>query len=65
MTRTKNVQLIRRELDRLNQRIDLKIIYGRPYTAESRVHRILLERMRRFQRKGFLDRLFPKRFSFF
>jgi len=69
MKRTKNIQIIKRELERLNQRIDLKIIHGQPYAAESRVHRMLLDRMRRFHRqsflRSFLERLFPKRLSFF
>lgn len=37
---------IAKELDRINDRIDMKIIKGRSYNAEARRHKILLMRMR-------------------
>ena len=57
MTRNQNKKVIERELKKLNERIDLKIIHGERYIAESKMHRMLLDRMRKFQPKGFFSRL--------
>lgn len=46
---------IRKELDRLNRRIDEKIIRGLSYAAEARRHKQLIARLRP-ARTGFFSR---------
>lgn len=45
MTRSQYTKAIELELDRLNKKIDAKIIQGRNYSAESKQHKVLLQKM--------------------
>ena len=47
MTRTQYAKVIERELQALNERIDLKILRGERYTEESRLHKALLQKIRK------------------
>lgn len=59
MTRTQSIKVIKQELQRLNERIDLKIIHGQPYAIESKMHKMFLARIQRMRRRqpSFLGRL--------
>jgi hypothetical protein len=46
MSKHQAVKEIRRELDRVNQEIDLKIIKGVPYAREARRHKFLMSQLR-------------------
>lgn len=45
MSRTRLIQEIEKEIERLNMRIDLKIIKGRPYFKEARRHKFLFTQL--------------------
>ncbi len=60
MTRNQSIKVIKEELKRLNERIDLKIIHGQPYASESKMHKMFLERIQKMRRRnhtGFLGKL--------
>lgn len=46
MSTTQMKSVIAKELERINDRIDMKIIKGRSYVSEARRHKVLLMRMR-------------------
>lgn len=59
MTQTQYKKMIQRELSKLNQRIDMKILQGQSYREEMRRHKVLLAQMReRPSQGGLLQRLF-------
>jgi hypothetical protein len=45
--------VIAREIDRVNDRIEMKIVKGRPYSREARHHRVLLMRLREIERQRY------------
>ncbi len=49
MSKQKLEKTVRRELNVLNERIDLKIIKGLPYKSEARRHKFLLSRLSNVQ----------------
>ncbi len=50
MSRTRLIQEIEREIERLNNKIDLKIIKGRPYFQEARRHKFLVTQIENLTR---------------
>jgi hypothetical protein len=46
MSRHQTIKIIRRELDKVNQDIDLKIIKGLSYVKEARRYRFLMSQLR-------------------
>lgn len=58
MSKEQYKKIIEREIYKLNQRIDFKIIKGERYADESKKHKLLLQKMRKYDRKGFFSRLF-------
>lgn len=42
-------KVILQEIEKLNDRIDLKILRGKPYTKEARRHKSLLEQFNYFE----------------
>ena len=51
MTRHQYTQTLARELQKINERIDYKILHGQRYTDDSKRHKILLERFNRQRRR--------------
>mgnify|MGYP007002413928 CR=1 FL=1 len=49
---------IRREINSLNKRIDLKIVRGESYEKESRKHKNLMLQLRRLESEASLARTF-------
>jgi len=47
MSKQQAIKEIRREIDRVNQEIDLKIIKGVPYAREARRHKFLMSQLSR------------------
>jgi hypothetical protein len=45
MNKTHLEKILRKELSKLNDMIDAKVVMGLPYTREAREHRILLARI--------------------
>ena len=52
-----------REIQKINKKIDLKILQGEKYMKEAREHKLLLRKVRYHSRRNFLrnflDRFFP------
>lgn len=49
--------MLEKEIQRINKKIDLKILEGQRYTKEARDHKLLLRKVRYHSRRGFMDRL--------
>ena len=58
MSHEQYLKILREELQKVNQEIDLKIIQGEMYTGEAKKHRMLLNRMRKHAKKSFLNKMF-------
>lgn len=57
MTTTQYQKTLQRELAQLNRRIDMMIIKGQSYGAESKKHKMLLRQLRSLEGKSFFSRL--------
>lgn len=58
MTRQQYIYIIERELEKLNRRIDRKILRGQTYMREAQEHKLLLKKIRQHSRRNFMERLF-------
>ena len=63
MTKEQYLKIIEKEMQRINKKIDAKILRGEEYIREAREHKLLLRKIRQFNHQGLLARLFSK-FSF-
>lgn len=57
MTKHKTITTIEKEINKVNDEIDLKIIQGLAYRAEARRHKMLLDKLRRDTRPTWQYRL--------
>lgn len=57
MTRTQYTKAIERELARLNERIDAKILRGQHYALESKKHKQLVQHIRSQNNRSIFSRL--------
>lgn len=57
MTTAQYQKSLQREIAQLNRRIDMMIIRGQSYMAESRKHKMLLRQLRAMQSQNFFSRL--------
>lgn len=57
MTKYKAITTIEKEINKVNDVIDMKIIQGLAYRAEARRHKILLDKLRRETRPTWQYRL--------
>jgi hypothetical protein len=48
--------MLEREIQKINKRIDLKILQGEAYLKEARDHKLLLRKVRYHSRRGFMNR---------
>lgn len=62
MTRNQYIKSLETEINKLNRRIDQKIMRGENYFFESIRHKFLLKQLNKHQGGGLLTKLFP---SFF
>ena len=58
MSHQQYLSTLRRELQKINEEIDTKILSGQMYANEARKHRILLARIRKHTKMNFFDKLF-------
>ncbi len=63
MSQSQYLKIIEREIQRINKKIDWKIVTGQEYSKEAREHKLLLQKVRYHSRRTFFARLFPS-FSF-
>jgi hypothetical protein len=61
MSQTQYLKMLEREIQKINKKIDLKILQGEKYFKEAREHKLLLQKVR-YHSKG---RLFRKFFPSF
>ena len=54
--------MLEKEIQKINQKIDLKIIRGEEYWKEARDHKLLLKKVRYHTRQNFFKNLFNKFF---
>jgi len=62
MSQAQYLKMLEREIQRVNRKIDLKILEGRNYVKEAREHKLLLKKVRYNTRKNFFSRFFPNLF---
>jgi hypothetical protein len=58
MSQTQYLKMLEREIQKINKKIDLKILQGEAYFKEARDHKLLLQKVRYHTRRGFFSRLF-------
>jgi len=63
MSQSQYLKILEREIQRINKKIDWKIVTGQEYSKEAREHKLLLKKVRYHSRRTFFSRLFPS-FSF-
>jgi len=66
MSQTQYLKMLEREIQRINQKIDLKILAGQSYVKEARDHKLLLRKVRYHSRGNLFQKFFPTfaQFSF-
>ena len=57
MSQSQYLKMLEREIQKINKRIDLKILQGRDYKKEARDHKLLLKKVRYNTRTSLTDRL--------
>lgn len=63
MSQAQYLKMLEREIQRVNRKIDLKILEGRNYMKEAREHKLLLKKVRYHSRRNFFSRFFPTIFN--
>jgi len=56
MSQTQYLKMLEREIQRINKKIDLKILQGEAYFKEARDHKLLLQKVRYHTRRGLMNR---------
>ncbi len=57
MTQTQYIKMLEKEIQKINKRIDLKILQGQDYFKEARDHKLLLRQVRYHNRKTLAQRM--------
>ena len=57
MSQKQYVRMLEKEIQKINKRIDLKILQGEKYSKEARDHKLLLQKVRYNTRKSFMQRV--------
>ncbi len=56
--------MLEKEIQKINNKIDMKILQGEAYSKEARDHKLLLKKVRYHARKNFFSKFFPSFFKF-
>jgi len=68
MSQKQYLKMLEREIHKINQEIDFKILRGENYSKEARDHKLLLKKVRYNTRRTFFkslkERFFPTFFKF-
>ncbi len=56
MSQTQYIKMLEREIQKINKKIDLKILQGVSYAKEARDHKLLLRKVRYHTRRGMMNR---------
>ena len=57
MSQTQYLKMLEREIQKINKKIDLKILQGEAYVKEARDHRLLLQKVRYHTKRSFAQRM--------
>ena len=57
MSQSQYLKMLEREIQKINQKIDLKIIRGEVYLKEARNHKLLLRKIHYHNRRSFMHRM--------
>jgi hypothetical protein len=57
MSQTQYLKMLEREIQRINKKIDLKILQGEAYFKEARDHKLLLRKVRYHTKRTFGQRM--------
>ncbi len=57
MSQSQYVKMLEREIQKINKKIDLKILQGLDYRKEARDHKLLLKKVRYNTRTSFTNKL--------
>ena len=59
MSQAQYLKMLEKEIQKINKKIDLKIVQGEAYWKEARDHKLLLQKVRYHTRRNFFSKLFP------
>ena len=57
MSQSQYLKMLEREIQKINKKIDLKILQGENYLKEARNHKLLLKKVRYHTRQNFAERM--------
>ncbi len=57
MSQKQYVKMLEKEIQKINKKIDLKILQGEAYSKEARDHKLLLQKVRYNTRKSFIQKV--------
>ena len=57
MSQTQYLKMLEREIQKINKKIDMKILQGEKYAKEARDHKLLLQKVRYHTRRTFMQRM--------
>lgn len=57
MSQAQYLKMLEKEIQKINHKIDLKILQGEAYFKEARDHKLLLKKVRYHKRKTFVERM--------
>jgi len=57
MSQTQYLKMLNREIQKINKKIDLKILQGQEYKKEARDHRLLLQKVRYHTRRNMMHKM--------
>ncbi len=57
MSQTQYLKMLEREIQKINKKIDLKILQGESYLKEARDHKLLLQKVRYHTKRSFAVRM--------
>lgn len=60
MSQTQYLKMLEQEIQKINKKIDLKILQGENYFKEARDHKLLLQKVRYHSRRSFFSKFFRR-----
>ena len=60
MSQSQYLKMLEREIQKINEKIDRKILQGQRYAKEAHEHKLLLKKVRYISRQNLFSRMFPR-----
>ncbi len=57
MSQAQYLKMLEKEIQKINKKIDLKILQGEKYIKEARDHKLLLQKVRYHTRRSFVQKM--------